>query len=89
MTDNVHFWAVLLLLTYRLSYIAGKHDFWGRVVDWLDRKAEAREREKHRSDAEKGCETCRWNDTDPNEVGCPCWNCKGDCSEYEVAMRID
>ena len=42
---------------------------------------------KYTQDDGKGCATCKWNDTDPNEVGCPCWNCKGDYSEYAKSMK--
>lgn len=33
---------------------------------------------------ERTCETCKYNDMKPEDVGNPCWNCKGeDNSEWE------
>lgn len=87
MNDLEHLIICLLIpIVYVVTYIAGKYDILRVVIYALEEKMEEIEREKRRNDEEKSCATCQWDDTDPNEVGCPCWNCKGDYSEYKRTM---
>lgn len=87
MSDFEHLLICLLIpAVYVLTYIAGKYDILRVVLDAIEEEPKKLERKASRDDKEKSCATCRWNDTDPNEVGCPCWNCKGNYSEYEKSM---
>ena len=37
---------------------------------------------KEESNISRCCETCYAEDIGWDEIGCPCWNCKGDHSEW-------
>lgn len=70
--------------------ISDKHaNYWGEAIDRLAYYEDLEEQgrliilpTKEEVNNSRCCKTCYANDMGWDEIDCPCWNCKGDHSEW-------